>query len=872
MVSSAPGDRFLDQRRRLVRASGELWGLEWVEVLRLDESTWSLVVHFIDDDTGRRQMPPTIAPSQVRILLGDRPQAGLSVQSVEFDRSPETGETRLVIGVRWRVPDRDLPAHRTLELADAGWLDRFLSSVPVIFADALEAGATAPGPAPPPAPAPSGTTDYRVKDYDRFRRLLLDRMTVQVPEWRERNPSDLGVEIIELLAYAADRLSYYQDAVAGEAYMETARRRVSVRRHARMLDFRLHEGLESRVWLAFSRAGDDSPRLVVPAGTQVANLGTPDSPDNTNIVRSADLRQRQITLQRPLIFHTLEPVEVRSEHARLRIYCWGTNDWTLRAGTMSTHLEGHLEHLQKGDVLLFAAFDADRRLDEERSQVVRLCDSPSLVDDPARGVPTTEIFWHPDDALRHDLPVGAADGPRMQVFGNVVPADHGPIAMERLEPVTEGDYRPTLDRRRIAHCQPFDAYRSREQPAVAAAEMDPSHGVPMLRVFIFEAGDPRVEERLDRWLREIVDVGHSGDTLDEATALDDHPAPTGSQGANLERRLGDADLETWRRLLRRAALASVEVTEWSCRADLLNSGPVSQDFVLEVEPGDRSILRFGDGHFGRRPPVGAQALAIYRRGRGSDGNVGSNSLDHLVLDDAEIATLGGAGLRVLNPLRSFGGSSTQRTEKARLFAPTAFRDQRRCVVIDDYVVTARRHPEVADAAARWIWAGAGRVARIHVSRQNNLAVDDAFRARLEGWFEPFLLVGRRIEIEPPIRVPIEIGLRVTLEPGHDVDVFRYLIEHPEREAGRQLAELFTPGRFRFGEDVYLSEVIAAVAAMPGVARVQVDRFRRSGDPGARDRTDVGQLAIAPCEIAHLGRSTDSADGIFRIDIERGDSS
>ena len=870
MVSPAPGDSFLDQRRRLVRGSRELWGLEWVEVERIDEATWALVAHFIDDDTGQRPMPPAVAPSQVRVLLGGRPQAGLSVQSTDIERSSETGAPLLSIVVRWRVPERDLPAHRTLEIVDADWLDRFLSTTPIIFADELEAGRTAPGPAPPEEPAPSGTTDYRVKDYDRFRQLLLDRMAVQVPEWRERNPSDLGVEIVELLAYAADRLSYYQDAVAGEAYLETARRRVSVRRHARMLDFRLHEGLESRTWLAFETMASDRDSVVVPAGTQVANIGTPDSPQNTGIVRSADLRRSQMALQRPLIFHTLEPVEVHAGHSRLRVYCWGTDDWVLRAGSMSAHLEGEIQSLRRGDLLLFAAYDVEHRLDERRSQVVRLSDDPSLVDDPARGVATTEIFWHPDDALRHDLPVGLPDRPRVEVYGNVAPADHGPVTLERLEPVVDDDYRPSLERRRIAHCQPFDVRRSRDQPAARIAAMDPTHGVPMLRVFLFEAGDPRVEERLVRWLTELVEAGHSGDTLDEATTLADHA--DASVSANIERRLGDANLETWRRLLRRAALASVEVTQWVCRADLLNSGPVSQDFVLEVEPGDRSTLRFGDGHFGRRPPIGAQVLAIYRDGRGADGNVGTNALDHLVLDDAEIAKFGRAGLRVLNPLRSWGGSPPQRAEDARLFAPSAFREQRRCVVIEDYVNAARRHVEVDDAAARWIWAGAGRVARIHVARTDDLSVDQAFRDRLEAWFEPFLLVGRRIEIEPPIHVPVEIGLRVTLEPGHDVDVFRYLVEHPERDAGRQLAELFGPGRYGFGEDVYLSEVIAAVAAMPGVARVRVDRFRRSGDPDARDRTDAGFLAVDPCEIAHLGRAADSADGIFRIDIERGEAS
>ena len=48
---------------------------------------------------------------------------------------------------------------------------------------------------------------------------MLDRMAVLMPAWQERNPADLGVALVEALAYSADQLSYQQDAVATEAYL-----------------------------------------------------------------------------------------------------------------------------------------------------------------------------------------------------------------------------------------------------------------------------------------------------------------------------------------------------------------------------------------------------------------------------------------------------------------------------------------------------------------------------------------------------------------------------------------------------------------------------------------------------------------------------
>ncbi len=55
------------------------------------------------------------------------------------------------------------------------------------------------------------------------------------------------VTLVELLAYAGDPLSYFQDAVATEAYLGTARRRASVRRHARLVDYPMHDGASARV-------------------------------------------------------------------------------------------------------------------------------------------------------------------------------------------------------------------------------------------------------------------------------------------------------------------------------------------------------------------------------------------------------------------------------------------------------------------------------------------------------------------------------------------------------------------------------------------------------------------------------------------------
>ena len=115
----------------------------------------------------------------------------------------------------------------------------------------------------PPAVREEPEIDYLAKDYASFRRLMLDRMSALMPAWQERNAADLGVALVETLAYVGDHLSYQQDAVATEAYLGTARRRVSVRRHARLVDYPMHDGCNARAWV---QVQVNSDFFLMPAG------------------------------------------------------------------------------------------------------------------------------------------------------------------------------------------------------------------------------------------------------------------------------------------------------------------------------------------------------------------------------------------------------------------------------------------------------------------------------------------------------------------------------------------------------------------------------------------------------------------------------
>jgi hypothetical protein len=291
----------------------------------------------------------------------------------------------------------------------------------------------------PPEPRDDPAIDYLAKDYQSFRRLMLDRLALVAPGWTERNPADLGVALVELVAYAADYLSYQQDAVATEAYLGTARRRVSIRRHATLLDYRMHDGCNSRVFVHLRAQG--TAAVTIPRGTRLLTE-LPGRHPVLDSVAFADALD-----ERPEVFETMHDVTIRPEHDDLVLYGWGERECCLPEGATRATFAGHLPDLHEGDVVVFeevigprtgAAADAD----PTRRHVVRLSEEPALLEDPlfpdpddaTKRQPVTAIAWGVEDALPFPFCLSARTDPEhgrryvdgtTVARGNVVLADHG---------------------------------------------------------------------------------------------------------------------------------------------------------------------------------------------------------------------------------------------------------------------------------------------------------------------------------------------------------------------------------------------------------------------------------------------------------------
>ena len=327
----------LEQRRYKVQITPNLAGLDYLEV-STDQRT--LTVYFLG------KAPETIAKGNIKIDGGRRIQ-NIRVLDVEVIRedNPELDDAmrvsvdrpgdfsdyqlRLVAADAWGQPtDQPLPG------VDPRY-DQISFNFKVDCPSDLDCKQPASCPEPPRV---EPEISYLAKDYASFRKLLLDRLSLIMPEWQERHIPDLGIAVVELLAYVGDYLSYYQDAVATEAYLGTARQRISVRRHARLMDYLMHEGCNARAWVCIELKGADT-FLLNPQDAYLITGWNDVLPVSGRTLLEADLNK--ISADRYEVFEPMAtaPIQLYEAHNELHFYTWGDSECCLPKGSITATLQ-----------------------------------------------------------------------------------------------------------------------------------------------------------------------------------------------------------------------------------------------------------------------------------------------------------------------------------------------------------------------------------------------------------------------------------------------------------------------------------------------------------------------------------------------------
>jgi Baseplate J-like protein len=772
----------VEGRRAAVGASASVNGIDFLEVSP-DQKT--LAVTFIHDyglaglTTANVVVEGGVRITPVRVTTVS---AAASVLTVTVDRSGDYSTYRLRL--RRSDTDESPPSN----------VDPQLSFVDFSFkASCLNEFDCETDVECPPSVLPEPELDYLAKDYTSFRRLMLDRLALLVPGWKERHAADAQVALVELLAYVGDHLSYFQDSVATEAYLATARKRTSLRRHARLLDYDAHAGCNARAWVAFETT---AASVALPAGARllVAERGAQPMLDPNDL--DAVLKTK------PVVFETVYGATLHKGNSSIELYTWSDDQCCLPKGATRatlTDTKPRTISLQAGDVVLFEEVrDPETGLlkadpDPSRSHAVRLTSVTKDVDSvPTDPVNVVEIEWADEDALPFPLCVSTLVGlpgepPTLETAisvarGNVVLADHG-LSIARKPSVAEPavptrvpepaerrarPYRPRLAQAPVTFAAPIDL----EHAAARSLENDSRHALP-------------------------------------SVALEG------------------------------------EDKQWLPVRDLLGSGRFEPVFVVETEDDGTATIRFGDDEHGRRPEGGFDFGARYRIGNGTIGNVGAGVIRRVVL--------AGTGIkRVWNPLPAVGGTDPEPLEQIRLSAPAAFRFQKRAVTESDYAAVTEREPGVQRAAARFRWTGSWYTAFVAADRTGGRPGDATFISDTKSFLDGYRMAGHDLDVEQPVVVPLDIALDVCVKRGYFVfDVKRAL----ERELGTGTFPdgrlgFFHPDNFTFGAPVYLSQIFGRASAVPGVRWVQAVRFQRYGKT-ANGELEAETIKVGPREIVRL---------------------
>jgi hypothetical protein len=476
--------------------------------------------------------------------------------------------------------------------------------------------------------------------------------------------------------------------------------------------------------------------------------------------------------------------------------------------------------------------------DPARRHAIRLR-TCSVTTDPAGGlfdeqpsqdaVPVTEISWGVEDALPFPLCLSSRRGTSFYrdvsvALGNIVLVDHGlTVAKEDLPIVPRSDRTPArIPRRRSDRCAEPEVIQTplRYRPALARS--------PLTYASAYRADDVEASAAsVMRW-----DI----ESLMPAIWLNDE----------------DVSGEPWRPV-----------------RDLLSSTDQDARFVVEVEDDGTACLRFGDDRFGKRPTRGSRLAATYRVGNGTRGNVGRESIAHLVSAQGGLEPL---IERVWNPMAARMGTDPEPLEQVRQKAPAAFREQERAVTPEDYVARARDcRTDLQKAAATFRWTGSWRTVFVTADRLGGGAADPTFKRELRACLDRYRMAGHDLEIDDPIPVALEIDMQVCVQPDYFAEAVRTalldLFSNRRLPDGRK--GLFHQDNFSFGQSVYLSPLYAAAQAVAGVQSVKITKFQRRG-LDSPSGIDEGRLDMGRLEIPRLDNDPNYRErGVFTLTLTGG---
>ena len=806
-------------------------GIDFVYVHE-DQKTLDVFFFQHDNPPQAEDIVGTVALDQICIYS---PEGGESLPEVPVKSPPVPTwvvvDNRSVLRLQTAMPG-DFSLYRMS--IDHPKVDRYFNDVTFSFKAHCpsDLDCESKEPACPPEDMVDFPVDYSARDFWSYRRALLDFANLRYPDWKDRLEADIGVMLVEVMSALGDELAYYQDRIAREAYLETATQRRSLRRHARMVDYEMHNGLSAATWLDVTVKAGQSDDL--PAGSDVWALSDNGKRISYEVGRGLADAVNDV------------PFNVAAARNALTPHIWDEDDICLHIGATELFIKGHQKtNLNPDDppedpdgkwVLLKT--EPVNPADPERRWLVRIIE----VEDTRDSVfneDVTRIEWEKAQALPFELNMT-----ELEVRCNIVPATAGRTVVNRI----------TIGVDPSSLTLPGLVKRSLRQ-AVEREGVNMPVKTTLNHTANGTSQKERVEDKEDKsvaYLFSLINPELKAEDKgkEEATAfLADLEKPEGKnltwlgktpQTARPEIRLAEVEFD--------GANWIEQEADWEWRRSLLgvsSSQPSNRHFTLEDGTWDRVVgywrsgqeavhvdyasnegftVRFGDDEFGMIPADGTVFQATYRLGNGRRTNVPADAITEF---DESLSFIES----VTNPLAADSGRDPEAPTEVRQLAPEAFRHLTyRAVRSEDYAEAAERLTWVQRAGAKFRWTGSWLTLFATPDPLGAATVSDDQHQKLTEQLDRFRQAGREAYSADPRYADLDLKIKICVEP------FAYQGEVKEAVLTVLLGEkgvsaqpgFFSANSFTFGTPLIRSALEGVVQAVPGVKAVESISIKRRG--------------------------------------------
>jgi hypothetical protein len=325
--------------------------------------------------------------------------------------------------------------------------------------------------------------------------------------------------------------------------------------------------------------------------------------------------------------------------------------------------------------------------------------------------------------------------------------------------------------------------------------------------------------------------------------------------------------------------------EWKLTDDLLTAGPEvptpdlrdppgrippppqpTEMFALDAEAGR---IRFGDGTHGARPPAGGKVRISYDYGAGLSGNVGGDAVNQ--------APALPSGLRVTNPVSTWGGADAEKATTGEKEIPAYLQHRDRLVTATDFATIARRTPGVdigrvevlpvfnPTLARQEPGNAPGAVTLMLIPKYSATSPDapspdSAFLNTVCAWLEPRRLVTTELFLCGPQYVSIWVSVAIeTVAAGSDPNApnSSAVVREAVKEAVREFLAPFNDegSGWPLRKSVLRLELEAEVARVDGVALVN-ELLLATGDGPEVDSVSMTGIQLPRLEGIEVAVDTD----------------